>query len=603
MRTILKNGRCYTRDQNSTIAEAILMEDGKIAAIGSNEEILDMAAAEDIVIDAEGKTVLPGFYDSHLHLLSYGYSLTMAYLDDCKSIEDLIETLKKYIEENHIPPGSWVEGRGWNETNYPEGRVPNRHDLDRVSTEHMISIGRSCSFMCITNTKALEELGFMEEIPDVEVGSIELDEQGIPTGVFVSEAKEAVYARLPKLGVEKIKKSIVAACDKYKTAGITSAVHTGELERDTAGVPTGVTKEMLPFISESLPQPTVEDIKQMLMEAGTMMAAEGITSVQSDDFASIPGNNYQNIMQAFRELSESGKLPVRVYEQCCLPSMKQYQTFQNEGFRTGMGNDFFRLGPLKLFCDGALGGRTAWLREPYSDDPHNTGIALYPNEEELNALVLQAHCDGMSTAIHCIGDAAAAQAITAIEKAQAAYPEAKTRHGIVHAQILDAELIRRMRDANIIAYIQPAFLEYDLHIAESRVGAKRLENSYHYRKLYDAGICIPFGTDSPVEDFSPMKNIYCAVTGKDYTGYPSEGWHPEKLLTLNEALRCYTQDSAYASFEEQCKGRIAPGYFADIVVMNEDITKMPKDELQNATVYMTMMNGNITYKQSKNHHL
>lgn len=168
MKSVLTNGRCYTLDSQNTVAEAVLMEDGKIKAVGTSDEILKMAGGDAEIIDAEGKTVLPGFYDSHLHLLSYGYSLTMAYLDDCRSIEDVVQTLKKYIEDNNIPPGTWVEGRGWNETDYPEKRVPNRHDLDRVSTEHMISIGRSCSFMCITNTKALEELGFMEKLPEIE---------------------------------------------------------------------------------------------------------------------------------------------------------------------------------------------------------------------------------------------------------------------------------------------------------------------------------------------------------------------------------------------------------------------------------------------------
>lgn len=538
MKQLLFNGKIKTGE--NTYASEVLIENGIILAVG--EHLMeDSLEKETIKIDLEGKIALPGFNDSHMHFLNVGYNCSQINLDQTRSIAEAITFCKKRIADKKPQHGQWIRCFRWNEYNWEEKRYINRYDLDQISTEYPILAVRACVHFASLNTKALEVLGLLDK-DTTPIGKLELDENGVPTGV---------------------------------------------------------TKEMLPFISEHLPQPTVEDIKQMLMEAGTMMAAEGITSVQSDDFASVPGNNYHDIMKAFWELSESGVLPVRVYEQCCLSDMKKYETFQKEGFYTGMGNDFFRLGPLKLFCDGALGGRTAWLKEPYSDDPKNIGISLYPDADELNDLVLRAHRDGMSVAIHCIGDAAAEQAISAIEKAQEAYPERKTRHGIVHAQILNAELIQRMQKSNIIAYIQPAFIEYDLHIAEDRVGVKRLENSYHYRKMYDSGICTPFGTDSPVEDFSPMKNIYCAVTGKDYTGYPPGGWHPEKLLTLNEALRCYTEYSAYASFEERRKGKIAPGYFADIVVMREDITEISADELQHAAVYMTMMNGNITYQRSE----
>ena len=538
MKQLLFNGKIRT-DKDTYVSE-VLIEDGIIQATG--EKLLSNIRNEAVKkIDLGGRLALPGFNDSHMHFLNVGYNCRQINLDQTHSISEVVALCKEKLADKQLQQGQWIRCFRWNEYNWEEKRYINRYDLDQISTEYPILAIRACVHFASLNTKAMEILGLFDK----------------------------------------------------------NTVYTGELECDENGVPTGVTKEMLPFISEHLPEPSVEEIKRMLLDAGEMMAADGITSVQSDDFASVPGNNYQNIIQAFRELSESGTLPVRVYEQCCLPGMQKYQTFRKDGFHTGMGNDIFRLGPIKLFCDGALGGRTAWLKEPYSDDPENTGISLYPDGRELDELVLQAHRDGMSAAIHCIGDAAAEQAITAIEKAQAAYPNIKTRHGIVHAQILDAKLIQRMQAAHIIAYIQPAFLEYDLHIAEDRIGAKRLENSYHYRKMYDSGICIPFGTDSPVEDFSPMKNIYCAVTGKDYTGYPPGGWHPEKLLTLDEALYCYTEYSAYASFEEHCKGKIAPGYFADIVVMDEDITLMPKDQLQHATVYLTMMNGNITYQKAQ----
>ena len=304
-----------------------------------------------------------------------------------------------------------------------------------------------------------------------------------------------------------------------------------------------------------------------------------------------------NIIKAYLELTEKDELPVRVYEQCRLADTAAYKRFREAGYKTGDGNDVFRLGPLKAFCDGSLGARTAWLMEDYSDDPGNRGVRIYDDPAEIEELVQTAHDDGMSVAIHCIGDAAAEQAVSAIEKAMKKNPAVNNRHGIVHAQILNEDLIDRLKASNIIAYIQPIFLEYDLEIAESRVGKERLENSYHYRKLYDKGVKIPFGTDSPVEDFSPLKNLYCAMTGKDFDGKPEEGWHPEKMLTLLEALECYTRHSAYASFEEDKKGTIAPGFFADITVLDSDIFEIPAEELKDVSVYMTMMGGKVRFRK------
>ena len=359
----------------------------------------------------------------------------------------------------------------------------------------------------------------------------------------------------------------------------------------------GVLCEYLPMLYEFLPEPTVEQIKEMLIMVGNAAASKGLTSVQSDDLESIPGSNFKNIIRAYAELAAEDKLPVRVYEQCRLHDCDALKKFTDAGFHTGMGKDRFRLGPLKTFCDGSLGARTAWLKDDYSDDPGNRGLCVYDDPEVLNQMVLSAHERGMSVALHCIGDAAAEQAVTAIEKAMKQNPRGDVRHGIVHAQVLNEDLINRIEALGIVTYIQPVFLEYDLKIAEKRLGSQRLIHSYNYRELYDRGICVPLGTDSPVEDFSPMKNLYCAVTGKDFDGKPEEGWHPEKLLTLEEALRCYTEYSAYASFEEDKKGVLAPGYYADMTVLEKDIFKIQPEAIKDVDIYMTIMGGKIRYQK------
>ena len=536
MKVILYNGKIRVSDNR--FEEAILIEDGLIKKLGKNQDILKERDENTQEYDLGGRLALPGFNDSHMHFLNVGYNFSQIDLGETKSIDEAIELCREYIQKNKIQKGRWIQCYGWNDDNWKDKRHLCRYDLDKISTEHPILASRVCTHVASVNSKALEVLGIKKGTPQPEVGEFLVDEEGQPTGVLY---------------------------------------------------------EMLPQIGKSLSEPTVEEIKEMLIRVGNAAAAKGLTSVQSDDMESVPGNNFKNILTAFKELADSDELPVRVYEQCRLADREAYKRFKDAGYRTGMGNDVFRLGPLKAFCDGSLGARTAWLIDDYSDDPGNRGLRIYDDPKELNDLVQMAHDDGMSVAIHCIGDAAAEQAVSAIENAMKNNPNMKNRHGIVHAQILNEDLIERIQKSNIIAYIQPIFLEYDLTIAESRVGKERIENSYAFRKMYDKGIKIPFGTDSPVEDFAPMKNLYCAVTGKDFNDNPEGGWHPEKLLSLSEAMECYTEHSAYASFEEDKKGVIALGYFADITVLETDIFQIKPEAIKDVEVFMTMMAGKVRY--------
>ncbi len=525
-------------DAQNTIVEAVLMEDGRIAAVGTNDEILKMAGEGDTVIDAEGKLVLPGFYDSHMHLLSYGYSLTMAYLDDCKSIEDVIDTMKKYIEENNIPKGSWVEGRGWNETGYPEGRMPNRHDLDRISTEHMISIGRSCSFICITNTKALEELGFMEKLPEVSLGMVETDENGVPNGIFRGEAKEAVYSRLPKLGVEKIKKSILAACEKYRDAGITSA--------------------------------------------------------ETDDFELTRAGDFNDILQAYKELDEAGELPIRINLMLYLPEDEQQQEFYKYGYKTGDGSDFFRIGKFKLLTDGSLGVREAALLEPYSDDPSTYGGPLV-TQEAICRKVRDAYEHGLITVCDGMGDFGIYLALKAYEPIVKEHPEEDLRFGIDHCQITTEGLIEEYARLHVTAGCELVFVKSDIEIAEDRVGKHRASLSYNWKRFYDNGCVVAAGSDSPVEDYNPILGIEGAVNRRDWDNQPPEGWFSEQCLTVEQAVRAFTVGAAYANYEEKEKGTIEPGKFADLIVLSEDLFTMDKDMLARAVVEKTIIGGKLVY--------
>ena len=534
MKKIIYNGKIRTGLKE--YEEAMVIENGLIGELGPNEEILKLKTDDSELIDLGGRLVLPGFNDSHMHFLNNGFYFSQVNLTETKNIDEALALYKRFINENESNGIKWIVGFGWNEDNWDDNRILTKDDLDSVTTEYPVIAIRACVHVCVLNSKALELIGIRKGTEQPETGSIALNEDGEPTGVLY---------------------------------------------------------EMLAYIYKKMDTYTVDEIKKMLVLVSEAAAATGITSVQTDDFESIPGRCRDNIIKAYEELSEEGKLKVRVYEQCRIMNLDEYDDFKKQGYYSGRGDSFFRLGPLKTFCDGSLGGRTAWMKESYSDQD-TCGIPIY-KDEELEALVERSHKDHMAVAVHAIGDAAVEQISSIIKKVQNKFPEIKNRHGIVHSQIMSESSIDCESSEDIIAYIQPVFIKYDMHMAESRVGCKRLKHSYNYREMYDKGIHIPFGTDSPVESFNPLNNIYCAVTRKDFGGFPEKGWDIEKALTLDESIKCYSEYPAFASYEENLKGKIETGFYADLVVLNEDIFNIEPENIKDVKVWMTIMNGDITY--------
>lgn len=542
MDKILFNGKIALMDsQNTSWSEAVAIKDRKIAKVGTNEEILQFKGKETELIDLKGRLVLPGFNDSHVHLLGYGYTLEAVDLGDTKSIDEIIGSVKEFIEKKKISKEKWVTGRGWNHDYFiNEKRFPTRYDLDKISTEHPIVLIRVCGHVLVTNSKALEILGIDKNTPQVEGGEFDLDNEGEPLGIF---RENAMY-----------------------------------------------------LVRDQVPEPTIEEIKEMLLNAMKDFNAYGITSVQSDDFEAIPGRNYDNIMKAYKELVDEGKLTIRVYEQCLLPSVDKLNTFLAKGYKTGLGNEYFKIGPLKLLGDGTLGARTAALTKPYKDCPETKGIPIY-TQEELDKIIEKAHNNGMQIAVHCIGDKIMYMVFQAIEKAILKNPRDDHRHGIVHCQITDEYLLNKFKELNVIAYIQPIFLDYDWKIVEKRVGKELMETSYNWKTLLNRGIPIACGSDAPVETFNVLYGIYEAVTRKDLTGKPLKGWLPEQKLTVEEAVYGYTKAGAYASFEENIKGSIEEDMLADLVVLSANIFEIQEDKIKDVVVDMTIFDGKIVYKR------
>lgn len=532
MRQIYINGNVYTGEL--PLQEAFIVEEDRFTAVGSTEEMLGSRAEDDEVIDLQGKFVCAGFNDSHMHLVNFGYSLGMANLaEHTDSLEAVLQALRDFIQEKNLQPGTWVKGRGWNHDYFTdEVRFPNRYDLDRVSTEHPIVITRTCGHTCVVNSKALEMIGVTKDTPQVEGGRYEVDENGEPNGIFRENAMDLVYGKLPVF--------------------------------------------------------TVEDVKEMILQASARLNTYGITSCQTDDLPVFNNVPAKVILQAFEELAAEGRMTVRVNEQSQFLNLEDLKAFIADGYNTGWGDEWFRIGPLKMLGDGSLGARSAYMSQPYADDPSTRGIPIFTRQQFVD-MVGYAHSHGMQVAIHAIGDGILDDILYAYEKALEENPREDHRHGIVHCQIMREDQLRKFKELQLHAYIQTIFLDYDIHIVEERVGKERAKTSYNFRTLYDT-VHTSNGSDCPVELPNVLGGIQCAVTRMTLNDHMGP-YLPEQALTVQQALNSFTIEGAHASFEENSKGKIQKGMLADFVILDKNPMETPVDTIKDIQVCETYVGG------------
>ena len=515
------------------LQQAFLVEDGKFTAVGTNEEIL--AQKPNHVVDLEGKFVCAGFHDSHMHLLNLGQALSVAPLHlYTRSLQEMISCLQQMQPGR----GGWIVGRGWNQDFFADvHRMPNRWDLDCVSDKFPVCAIRACGHATAVNSKALELLGITADTPQIPGGEIGM-EDGVPNGILFDNAMDLVYA--------------------------------------------------------AVPAPGKEDIKAMLRASCAALNSYGITSCQSDDYCVFQNTPWQVINDAYRELEAGGDLTVRVYEQANFTNLPALSDFVSAGNVTGAGSDMFRIGPLKMLGDGALGARTAFLTKPYADDPTTHGLSVF-TPEAFDEMIGYAHAKGMQVAVHCIGDACLDLVLNSIEKALSAHPRTDHRHGIVHCQITRPDQLERIAKLGLHVYAQTIFLDYDLHIVEDRVGKELAQSSYSWKTLMDKDVTVSNGSDCPVELPDVMGGIQCAVTRCDLKG--NGPYLPHEAFTLQEALDSFTKAGAKASFEEALKGEIKPGMLADFVVLGENPFETDPAKLKDIPIISTCLGGKTVYRK------
>ncbi|MEW5785131.1 MAG: amidohydrolase [Bacillota bacterium] len=537
MDLILHNGNIITMDKRSPRVRAVAARGGKIVASGQDAAVLTLREPATTVVDLKGKTVVPGFNDSHMHLLGYALTRNMVDLRRCHGAGELARAIQGHIREHEIGQGAWVFGWGWDQTLFADREMPTRADLDIASTEHCLVALRTCGHLCAVNTATLRAAGIFEKPPAVKGGSVAVDKHGVPTGVLAEKAMDLVLGLLPSIGKDIIKALILMAAEDFLKAGL--------------------------------------------------------TSVQTDDLAHFKGD-VSEVLNAYIELDQAGAMPLRVNAQLLLPTLEKLRAFLAMGYRTGFGSDFFKIGPLKLLTDGSLGGRTAYLAAPYSDDPGSRGIPVL-NRELLEELVETAHAAGMQVAAHAIGDAAVEMALDSFARAQKSHPRDDPRFRIIHASFVRPDLLDRFKRQRLAADIQPAFVPSDSPFVEDRLGPDRARWVYCWRSFLEKGIRMGGGSDCPVESYQPLLGLHAAVTRQDLSGHPPGGWFPGQKLTVEEALAIFTLGSAYCSFEEDLKGSITPGKLADMVVLSEDITRINPDQIKDMTVEMTVMHGKLVW--------
>jgi len=535
MKKLFYNCVVYT---GNDFKEAFIVEDNHFIFVGKKEEAFKLIDDNDEIIDLNNKFVCAGFNDSHMHLLGYGKNLkNISLFEHSSDLKIMLDYVKQEIDKYELKENEWIIGRGWNQDYFlDEKRMPNRYDLDTISNDNPIVLTRACGHALVLNSKALSLCHIDENTKDMIGGEIGRDEDGNPNGLLFDNAMDLAY--------------------------------------------------------DKLPLPSKEELKRMILLACNSLNSFGITSVQSDDYCLSYQLPYSLINEAYNELIKENKLTIRVYEQANITTVKKLEEFINDGNITGVGNNLFKIGPLKLLGDGSLGSRTAYLSIPYKDDNTTRGFTIF-TDQEMNELVLTAHKNNMQIAIHAIGDACLDQVLNAYEKALELYPRDNHRHGIVHYQISRKDQIDKTRKLNLHAYIQTIFLDYDNHIVEDRVGKDLASTSYAWHTLMDKGITISNGSDAPVEVPNVLKGMQCAIsrTSIDGTG----PYNINEAFSIKEAIDSFTINGAYASFEENIKGLIKQDYLADFVVLDQNPFEVEVNSIHKIKVLKTYLDGRCVY--------
>jgi predicted amidohydrolase YtcJ len=517
--------------------EALAALDGRVLAVGSDSDIQSYAGSATRVIDLAGRFAMPGFIDDHVHFVDGSFQLLQVDLKLTRNESEFVRLIAEKAKT--LPPGRWVLGGDWDEEAWPDAKLPTHGLIDAVTPHNPVYISRYDGHAGLANSLAMKLAGVTRATPDPAGGVIVRDERGEPTGVFKDAAQDLVDRVIPNPSESEFEEAVRAGLAEARRVGVTS----------------------------------VED-----------MALGDET----------PNGSFTGEVRLLRRAELEGWLTCRFYE---ITPIEEWERIAGAGISHGMGSDWLQLGAVKGFADGSLGSHTAWFFDPYSDDARDRGLPrpLMTPPARMEAAVHGADEAGIQVAVHAIGDRAIAEMLDIYAREGGADPKAH-RFRIEHAQHMRPEDFKRFGELGIIASMQPYHAIDDGRWAEKRIGHERARYSYAWRSMLDAGAPLAFGTDWPVAPLNPLLGVYAAVTRATLDGKHPEGWFPEQRLTLEEALRAYTQGSAYAAFAENEKGTLAPGKLADVIVLSDDLFKIAPEKIREVSVATTIVGGKVVYE-------
>ena len=529
------HGKVWTENPKQPEAEAIAISGHHILAVGTTEEIERMRGPETKVLDLQGKRVVPGFNDAHVHFFWGGQGLASVQLRDVTSREQFKQRVADYARTR--PSGEWIVDGNWDEQKWSPVALPRHEWIDDVTPNNPVWVNRSDGHMMLANALAMKLAGINRNTPDIAGGVIGRDKDGNPTGIFKDAAKDLV---------ERI-----------------------------------------------IPVPSDAQVDRALLAAQQYALENGVTSVQDMGFTGSHAADMQAlVVRGYQRLIAQGKWKVRVSARFPLD---HYRRLADVGMMTNFGNDTLVLGSVKAFADGSLGSATAWFFEPFDDLPTSSGLPTdqLAHPEQMFADMKASDSAGLHIATHAIGDRANKTILDLYKRLEQENGPSDRRLRIEHAQHLRPEDIPRFAQLHVIASVQPYHCIDDGRWAETRIGHKRAMTTYAFRSLLDAGAVLAFGSDWFVAPIDPMAGIYAATTRRTLDGKNPNGWFPEQKVTVQQAVHAYTVGSAYAESQDLIKGSIAPGKLADFTVLTRDIFNIDPVQIENVKAAVTVLGGEI----------
>lgn len=526
---IVTNARIYTADETRPLAEAFAVRNGRVVFVGSKQEADVLKGANTRVIDAAGKTVIPGMVDAHAHFGGLAGTLRSVDLVGTKSYDDVIARVVERAKT--VPKGTWIQGRGWDQNAWGNTAFPTHEKLSAAVPDHPVILTRVDGHAALVNTSAMQAANVTAATKDPSGGKLIRGANNAPTGVLIDNAQGIVGSKVPRETVAETRAALKGAINLMHRWGLTG-----------------------------------------MHDAGASRA----------------------MIDLYEDMAKANELNLRLYVMIG-DNADALNHYMQVGPRSALYDGQLWVRSIKLYADGAMGSRGAALLEPYADDPNNSGLLLSA-PEHIREVAERALKSGFQVNTHAIGDRGNRVVLDAYEQALKSNPTADHRFRVEHAQIINYDDIPRFAQLGVIPSMQASHQTSDMYWIGKRLGPTRLYGAYAWRSLLNSGVVIPNGSDFPVEQVNPLISFHASVARQDANNWPAGGWFPEQRMTREEALRSMTLWPAYSAFQEKEMGSLTPGKYADFVILDQDIMRVPAELILDTNVIATYIGGREVYR-------